>query len=84
MFVGGIDENTTRDCLETKFGAFGKIENVRLIPTKKCGFVAFKERMHAEKAFETLYERCYIQQKDTETEKTKPFMKKLKLLWAKS
>lgn len=61
LFVGGIDDKTSRESLETKFGSFGKIENIRLIPSKKCGFIAFKERLHAEKAFETLYERCYIQ-----------------------
>ena len=48
------------------------IQDVRLIPAKQCAFVSFVDRKQAETAFETLYERLFINHK------------KIKLLWAKT
>mmetsp|Transcript_11243 Transcript_11243/g.18920 ORF Transcript_11243/g.18920 Transcript_11243/m.18920 type:complete len:223 (+) Transcript_11243:204-872(+) len=74
LFIGGIQSHDQRELIEEKFQEFGKIQAIKLIPSKQCGFVSFFDRKDCQKAFEVLYERLYL------TGSTK----KLKLLWAKS
>ena len=74
MFIGGINEESPEAILRQQFEIYGKIQGLRLIPSKNCAFVSFFERAACEKAFKTLYERLYL----------KGSTRKLKLLWAKS
>jgi len=74
LFIGGVGAETTKESIKEKFEPFGVIQAIRLIPSKQCAFVSFKERISAEKAFEAMYERLYLNDS----------LKKLKLLWAKS
>ena len=41
LFIGDIDDETSKDKIHDKFQPFGKITGIRLIPSKKCGFICF-------------------------------------------
>jgi pre-mRNA-splicing factor RBM22/SLT11 len=72
LFLGGIEDILAEDELKAHFITFGKIKAVKVIPKSNCAFVCFHVREAAVKALETMYDRCYINEK------------KVKLLWAKS
>ena len=74
LFIGGINDESPQQALNEQFEIYGKIQGLRIIPSKNCAFISFVERQACEKAFNTLYERLYL--KNTQ--------RKLKLLWAKS
>jgi pre-mRNA-splicing factor RBM22/SLT11 len=42
LFIGDIDEETSKEKIHDKFLPFGKITGIRLIPSKKCGFICFQ------------------------------------------
>ena len=75
LFIGGINAETDKDILESHFTTYGKLHenSTKMIVQKQCAFVSFIDRLAAEKAFSTLYERLYYNGTN----------KKLKLLWAK-
>jgi pre-mRNA-splicing factor RBM22/SLT11 len=72
LFIGGLNEQSPEVALREQFEIYGKIQGLRVIPSKNCAFISFVERQACEKAFNTLYERLYL----------KNTSRKLKLLWA--
>jgi len=74
LFIGGLNDESPSEALGEQFEIYGKIQGLRVIPSKNCAFISFVERQACEKAFSTLYERLYL----------KNTSRKLKLLWAKS
>lgn len=82
-FVGGVgvhptlaEEKILARMLSDKFEPYGKVKGVRLLASKACAFVCFRDREAAEMAFSTLYERLFMPVNGKS--------KKLRLLWAKT
>jgi len=64
LFVRNIDRNVTESDLRKEFEKHGKITRCEIIRDKyghqrEFGFVAFKEREHAEQAFEKLHNKKF-------------------------
>ena len=54
IWVGGIPYDITDEDLRTPFSRFGRIENIKLLPAKKCAFVTYPSSVEAGNAIREL------------------------------
>lgn len=54
IFVGGLDASINDDMLRQVFGQFGDLVHVKIPLGKRCGFVQYVNRAHAEQAISVL------------------------------
>lgn len=72
LFLGGIDQSMSEPQLQVLLSPFGKLKSLKLIMRQGCAFACFHAREAAERAIESLFDKCFIGDK------------RLKVLWAKS
>lgn len=55
LFVGGINMNESTEMqISTNFGAFGRLDKVRVLPSKSCAFVTYMTDLEAQFAKEAM------------------------------
>jgi len=54
LWIGNVSEEITKEQLQKEFAQFGEIESIRILGNKRCAFVNYKEKEHAENALKTL------------------------------
>ncbi|CAI9105534.1 OLC1v1004473C1 [Oldenlandia corymbosa var. corymbosa] len=54
LFVGGLEDFVAEEYLRQLFGQYGEVAHVKLLVGKRCGFVQFTNRAHAELALVSL------------------------------
>merc|ERR1712228_311223 len=57
LYIGGIDYRMNEDLIRHKFGEYGEILSVVLVPDRKCGFVTFGS---TESAMNALFDLLYL------------------------
>jgi len=63
LWVGGVEGKVMEEDLREKFGSYGIISSLTVLPTKGCAFITFLHRLAAEEAAKALVNNLVIKGK---------------------